>query len=276
MEVSIIQASLIAILGYMGTLMTPWLLGCTGGWYTVGRPLVSGMLIGLVLGDVKTGVLVGAAVQTVFIAMVTPGGTMPTDLNAAAFIGVGLGIVSVKSGASVEAATAVATACGAVGIVLHNSLCVFNSIFNQRAIKGIATGDEKLFLRNHWIWPQIALFISRAVPTFLVLYYGQGVATMIIETFPAESYVMRVLSVLGGLLPAIGVGLLIKNLVKKSIDLLPVLLGFTLVAAVGVNMISLAIIAAYFAYQSYQKNVAIPAMAASGDMDDDDDLGEVL
>lgn len=59
MDVTIFQAILIGILSYLGTLMSPWLLGCTGGWYTIGRPLVSGMLIGLILGDVRTGILVG-------------------------------------------------------------------------------------------------------------------------------------------------------------------------------------------------------------------------
>ncbi|WP_239504538.1 PTS sugar transporter subunit IIC [Providencia stuartii] len=42
------------------------------------------------LGDVQAGIIIGAAVQIVFIAMITPGGAMPTDLNVAAYIGVGL------------------------------------------------------------------------------------------------------------------------------------------------------------------------------------------
>lgn len=145
MDVTIFQAILIGILSYLGTLMSPWLSGCTGGWYTIGRPLVSGMLIGLILGDVRTGILVGAAVQTVFIAMVTPGGAMPTDLNAAVFIGVGLSVVAVKDGATVEAATSIATACGAAGIILHNGIAVFNSIFNERALQAVSTGNEKQF-----------------------------------------------------------------------------------------------------------------------------------
>ena len=274
MDVTIFQAILIGILSYLGTLMSPWLLGCTGGWYTIGRPLVSGMLIGLILGDVRTGILVGAAVQTVFIAMVTPGGAMPTDLNAAVFIGVGLSVVAVKDGATVEAATSIATACGAAGIILHNGIAVFNSIFNERALQAVSTDNEKQFLRNHWVWPQIALLISRAVPTFLTLYYGQGVATWIIQTFPSDSYIMRVLSCLGGLLPAIGVGLLVKGLVKKPSDLLAVLLGFTLVAALSVNMISLTIIAGFFAYQKFASDSKQAIVA--GVSVDDDDMDEVL
>ena len=273
MEISLIQALLIGVLSYMGTLMSPWLLGCIGGWYVLGRPLISGLLIGLVLGDVQTGIIVGAAVQTVFIAMVTPGGTMPTDLNAASFIGVGLGIAAVKSGSTVEAAVSIATAMGAVGIILHNGVAILNTGFNERALKAIEAGNEKSFLRNHWVFPQLLLLASRLIPTFLVLYYGQDVATWIINTFPSGSYVMRVLTVLGGLFPAIGVGLLVKNLVNKTGDLILIAFGFTLVSAVGVNMVSLSIIAGFVAFLTYQREEKTVTATA---VEDDFDLEEEL
>jgi len=79
----IIEATLIGILCYLGALSSPWLLGLTGGWYLITRPLISGMLVGIILGDIKTGIMIGVAVQAVYIAMVTPGGSMPADLNFA-------------------------------------------------------------------------------------------------------------------------------------------------------------------------------------------------
>src|SRR6266699_3234479 len=63
------QAALIGLLCYLGALTTPWALGTTGGWYVLTRPLVAGFLCGLILGDVKTGVLIGIAVQGVCIAI---------------------------------------------------------------------------------------------------------------------------------------------------------------------------------------------------------------
>ncbi len=33
------QAVLISLLCYLGALGTPWLMGLTGGWYTISRPL---------------------------------------------------------------------------------------------------------------------------------------------------------------------------------------------------------------------------------------------
>lgn len=55
----IIEATLIGILCYLGALSSPWLLGLTGGWYLITRPLISGMLVGIILGDIKTGIMIG-------------------------------------------------------------------------------------------------------------------------------------------------------------------------------------------------------------------------
>ena len=248
MEVNIFQAILIGLFAYLGSLSVPWALGLTGGWYTLTRPIVSGLVIGLVLGDVTTGILVGVAVQVVFIALVTPGGQMPQDLNAAAYIGVTLGILAVDGGATIEAAVAIATAVGAVGTIFHNFMMVTNSFWNHRAHAAIEKKDYKGMMRNHFIWPQVVQFGYRFIPTALVVYFGATLATNIIEFFPVDSFTMRTLTALGGMLPAVGVAILLRQVTNKDIELIYFLLGFTFIAVLGVNMIALAIIGAFFAY----------------------------
>lgn len=251
MTINITQALIIGILAYLGSLSVPWFFGLSGGWYTLSRPLVSGLLIGIILGDVQTGILVGIAVQVVYIALVTPGGAMPQDLNSAAYIGVALGVVAVKGGATIGAAIAIATAVGAVGTIFHNFMMISNSFWNHRAMVAIKKGDYVSLKFNHYYGPQLTQFCYRFIPTFLVLYYGSGLATKIIEMFPVTSFVMRTLTALGGLLPAVGVGILITIVIKKDIEIVELLLGFTLVAALKMNMISVAIVAAFFAFLHY-------------------------
>lgn len=251
MEINVIQALLIGVLSYLGSLSCPWALGLTGGWYTLSRPLVSGFLIGLILNDVQTGIIVGIAVQVVFIALVTPGGQMPQDLNAAAYIGVTLGILTVKQGGTIESAVAIATAVGAIGTIFHNFMMFTNTFFNTRAMFAIRKGDFKGLTLNHWILPQIAQACYRIIPTFIVLYLGQSYANQIIEMFPVDSFVMKTLTALGGMLPAVGVAILLKQVTKKDIDLIRFLFGFVLVAVLGINMISLAIVGAFFAYSHF-------------------------
>lgn len=270
MHISVVQAIIIGIFAYLGSLSVPWFLGLTGGWYTLTRPLISGFIIGLVLGDVTTGILVGVAVQVVYIALVTPGGQMPQDLNSAAYIGVALGVMAVKGGASVASAVAIATAVGAVGTVFHNFMMLSNSFWNHRAAAAIEKGDYKGLTFNHYVGPQATQFLYRFIPTFLVVYFGSSIATNIINYFPVTSFVMRTLTALGGMLPAVGVAILLRQVMKKDIEIIQFLVGFTLIAVLKINMISLAIIGGFFAYMHFMYTA--PKAAASTISEEEEEL----
>ncbi|GAA0737632.1 PTS sugar transporter subunit IIC [Clostridium oceanicum] len=275
MEVNVIQALLIAVLAYLGSLSVPWFFGLTGGWYVLSRPIVSGFLIGIILGDVTTGIIVGVAVQVVFIALVTPGGQMPQDLNAAAYIGVALAIMSVKGGATVGSAVAIATAVGAVGTIFHNFMMVTNSYWNHRAISCIEKGDTKGLEFNHYIGPQITTLLLRAIPTFIVVYYGSSIAKNIINLFPTTSFVMRMLTALGGMLPAVGVAILLRQVTKKDYELIYFLFGFALIASLKLNMISLAIVGTFFALLNFKYTAKPTAVAANNNSLVEDDEEEL-
>ena len=87
---TLFQALLIGLFAYLGSKRTPWFFGVTGGWNMIGRPLVAGLIVGIILGDVTNGVIAGAMVQALFIGQITPGGAMPADVNWAAYIGIPL------------------------------------------------------------------------------------------------------------------------------------------------------------------------------------------
>ena len=71
------------LLGIFASLSSmPGMGGSSIGNYTLGRPLIGGLISGLILGDVTTGIMVGVALQVVYIALVTPGGTVSADVRA--------------------------------------------------------------------------------------------------------------------------------------------------------------------------------------------------
>ena len=71
--------------------------GTTVGNYTLGRPLVAGLIVGIIMGDIQSGILVGAAIQVVYIALVTSGGTVSTDVRAVSYIGIPLAVSAQRS-----------------------------------------------------------------------------------------------------------------------------------------------------------------------------------
>ena len=95
MEISWIQAALLGLFACLSSM--PGLGGTSFGNYTLGRPLVGGLVCGIILGDITSGILVGAAMQVVYIALVTPGGTVSADVRAVSYIGIPLAMVALHS-----------------------------------------------------------------------------------------------------------------------------------------------------------------------------------
>ncbi|MCI1880608.1 MAG: PTS sugar transporter subunit IIC [Sporolactobacillus sp.] len=233
------QAVIISLLCYLGAFSTPWLLGVTGGWYTLSRPLVSGFLIGIVLGDVTQGIIIGIAVQAVYIALVTPGGQMPADLNYVAYPAIALALLS---HASTGVAVTLATTIGVIGTIVFNMFQVLNSYWNHQAEKAIHEGDEKSFHFNTIWGPQLLNFVLRFIPSFLVIFFGAGFARKLLSSMP--QYLIDVMTYLGGALPALGIVILLSVVIKKNYMLIFFLLGFVAIVFTKLNMIALAILAA--------------------------------
>lgn len=130
MTINWIQA---AILGLFACLCSnSCMAGQAVGNYTIGRPLVGGLVCGIILGDLKLGIACGVAMQLVYIALVTPGGTVSADVRAISYIGIPLAMVAISTkgldplgGSAADLAKSVGTLVGTIGTVLFYSvLCV--------------------------------------------------------------------------------------------------------------------------------------------------------
>lgn len=263
----VFEAALIGILCYLGSLSSPWLLGVTGGWYLITRPLVSGMLVGLILGDMQTGIIIGVAVQAVYIAMVTPGGSMPADLNFVAFPAIALGILS---GKGAEVAVALAATIGIAGTVLFNAMLVLNSWWNHRADVALEKGDERGVYLNSAIWPQVTNFLMRFVPTFIAVYFGAQYISAFMDSLP--HIVLSTMNVLGGILPAVGIAILLKQIIKSYSMLIYFLVGFICIVFLKLNMVALVIVGALLAliHYNYKPEPQVASAARPGDDDEDE------
>jgi len=230
------QAALIALVGYMGWLATPWLGGVPIGWYVFGRPLIAGTLVGLILGDIKTGMIIGATINALYIGAITPGGAMAADLNFAGYVGTAL---AMATGVSPEMAVTLAVPLGLIGTFswqLFATVSVFFSHMAERYVERANTRGLTFMLMGA---PQIVAFILRFVPAFLVLYYGAPIAEQLVAFIP--NWLTKALTVIGGMLPALGMAVLLKMLVKRVIYIGFFLLGFLAVATLKLSILSVAI-----------------------------------
>ena len=131
MVINAFQAALLGLFACLASM--PGLGGTSIGNYTLGRPLVAGLVVGIILGDITDGILVGMAIQVVYIALVTPGGTVSADVRAACYIGIPLALIAVKAqgldAGSAEAAalaTSLGATCGTLGAILFYGTATIN------------------------------------------------------------------------------------------------------------------------------------------------------
>jgi PTS system mannose-specific IIC component len=231
------QAMLIGLFAYLGRNQVPWLFGTTGGWYGIGRPLVAGAIIGLILGDVKTGVLCGVAVQALYIGQITPGGALPSDLNLAAYVGIPLAMVA---GGSPETAVALAIPLGALGVGLHNFTMTTQSVFAHRADKYAKIGSAKGIRLMNVSGTSIS-FVERFFIVTLSCYFGATFANNLLNSLP--EVVLNFLAVGGKMLPALGFAILLKQIIHEKWMIALFIVGWAITSSFALTTSTLVIIA---------------------------------
>ncbi|MBZ2159314.1 PTS sugar transporter subunit IIC [Streptococcus australis] len=278
MTVSWIQAILLGIFASLSSM--PGMGGTSIGNYTLGRPLVGGLISGLILGDVTTGIMVGVALQVVYIALVTPGGTVSADVRAISYIGIPLSILFVHANnITGEAAIAVAAApigaaVGTIGTVLFYGTATMNLLWQHIGWKAVEEGNFKKLYAVDWVYPWISHFLFSFLPTMIITKYGENMVDLMKQYLPMDGYWMKALFTVGALLPCVGIAILLKQIVTEVRDFIPFFVGFTLAKSLGLNLVASAVVSLIFAVIYYELEViktmkVVPAGA--NDFDDDEE-----
>ena len=240
----IFPAFICGLFCYLGAIECANPLGTTGSFYCLGRPLVAGLIVGLAFGDVTQGILCGVAVQAVFIANLSTGGATNSEITYASYGGIGLAMAATKDPAL--AVTLAVLVGNTFGLVFYNLRMAGYSVFNNKALEAAQAGSTKGVTLWHLVIPQIRTFLLRFVPVFVAIIAGEGVVNDIANNAP--EIVTHTISVLGGILPALGIGMLMNIVVKEKIQLVFFFLGFALFAFAGLGTIPVVFIAATVAY----------------------------
>ena len=275
MEISWIQAILLGLCACLSSM--PGMGGSSIGNYTLGRPLVGGLVCGLILGDITTGILVGCAMQVVYIALVTPGGTVSADVRAVSYIGIPLAMAALSSyglDAATSEGTALATSfgtmVGTLGTVLFYGTATINLVWQHMGWRAVEKRQyKKLYLIDMGL-PWISHLICSFIPTVIMCKLGADVVEMIKTALPMDGLAMKTLFTVGSLLPCVGIAILLKQIVKKATDFIPFLFGVVLAASLGVNLVSATVIAGMFAIITYKLKLLL-LTKNSGAADDDDE-----
>jgi len=218
-----------------------WFAEKLGGTPMVIRPIVVSPLVGLALGDLQTGVLVGATLELVFLGAIQIGGAVPPDV----LVGAGLGTAfAIMNNAGADVALALALPIAIVAQSLKIVVFIIRSSFMDYAMKLAENADFKgLYTLNiAGLLLQCAMYFAVA---FLAISLGSDAVTGFIGVIP--TWVMKGLDVAGKLLPAVGFALLLQPMISMK-NVIYFVLGFVLVAYLKLPVLGITILGIATAY----------------------------
>lgn len=240
MNVNILQAFLIGVVYYFGISGTPWLT--SNNSMAIMRPMVSGTLVGLILGNPVQGCIIGSAINLPYLAFITAGGTVPMDPGIAGTLGTALGLLS---GVSPTAAAALAIPLGLLGTVIWSVHMTVDISFVHMADTAAEKGNIDRINFLHVVPPQIFLAVITITPVMTAVYFGSGYVTGLVEIL--EGKPLEILGLIGGILPALGIAMNLKTLNSDGV-LVFFVLGFMFSMYSGLGILPISIFAAILSY----------------------------
>ncbi|ASL94249.1 PTS N-acetylgalactosamine transporter subunit IIC [Serratia sp. OLHL2] len=174
------------------------------------RPVVMGPLVGLILGDVYTGLLVGGTLELVWMGMVPLAGAQPPNVVIGGVIGTAFAILT-KADPKVAIGVAVPFSIAVQGCI--TLLFTLFSPMMHRCDRMVKALNWRGIERVNYLGIGI-LFIFYFVVAFLPIYFGADAASAMVQKAPG--WLLDGLAVAGGMMPAIGFSLLMKVMMKKT------------------------------------------------------------
>jgi len=231
------------------------------------RPLVACTLVGLVLGDIKTGIILGGTLEMLALGWMNVGAAMAPDAALASVISAILVIIGKQS---IGAGIAIAIPIAAAGQVLTIFVRTITVFFQHLADKYAETGNTRGIEMCH-ILGLLLQGIRVAVPAAIVgALAGTDAVNAMLASIPPV--ITRGLQVSGGFIVVVGYAMVINMMNIKS--LMPFFfIGFLIAAFTNVNLIgfgAVGVICAIFHIQSISNQSKAVVAGGLDDIDDSD------
>ncbi|WP_276674331.1 PTS sugar transporter subunit IIC [Collinsella stercoris] len=227
------------------------------------RPIVVCPLLGLILGDLQTGLALGASIEALFMGSVSIGAYIPPDATSA---GVLCTAYVILLGLDTEVAVGLAMPIGTLVLALSSLFQPITNWLLSFVPKFAAEGNGAKLTALHFF---IALYVAPVyfAVIFFAVYLGSDAVAWITNTIP--EFVLNGFGAAANILPVMGFAMLLRLIYRK--ELLPFLfLGFLMTSYMGVPVLGVSLIAIIIAVLMLGIFGNKPAAAQIEGADDDD------
>ena len=253
------QAILIGLIAAFGK------FDCQLGTLYAFRPIALCPLVGLVLGDLQTGLAVGASLELLFMGSISIGAYVPPNETVGGVLACAFAI---QLGQGTETAIALAMPIAVLALTIGNITDAGFSIIVDIADKCAAKGNLKGIYAMHFLIGLTGIIMAFLLCS-LSFYLGADAIQGLLDFIPP--FVLAGFGVAANILPAMGFAMLGRLVLTKQ--LVPFyFLGFLLCSYANVPVLGVALIAIIIGIDKFDLlglGGAQPQLSAEGDEDDD-------
>ncbi|MGQ7321305.1 PTS mannose/fructose/sorbose/N-acetylgalactosamine transporter subunit IIC [Streptococcus suis] len=271
---------------------------------SAGSPVFAGFISGLIMGDMATGLAIGASLQLMVLGVGTFGGASRIDATSGAVLATAF---SVSQGIDPELAVSTIAVPVAALLVYTDIAGRFSTTFFAHRVDAAIERFDYAGIERNYLLGAIPWALSRALPVFLALAFGGGFVEAMVNTIEQYKWIAAGLTLAARMLPGLGFAILLHYLpLKRNLHYLAV--GFALTAMLtvlygnvsalggavagivgtlpedagvafvnnfkGLSMIGIAIVGAFLSvlhFKNSQKvTVVAPSHSESGEIEDDE------
>ncbi|CYV19657.1 phosphotransferase system%2C mannose/fructose/N-acetylgalactosamine-specific component IIC [Streptococcus suis] len=271
---------------------------------SAGSPVFAGFITGLIMGDMTTGLAIGASLQLMVLGVGTFGGASRIDATSGAVLATAF---SVSQGIDPELAVATIAVPVAALLVYTDIAGRFSTTFFAHRVDAAIERFDYAAIERNYLLGAIPWALSRALPVFLALAFGGEFVDAMVKTIEQYQWIANGLTLAARMLPGLGFAILLHYLpLKRNLHYLAV--GFALTAMLtvlygnvsalggavagivgtlpedagvsfvnnfkGLSMIGIAIVGAFLSvihFKNSQKvTVVAPSNSESGEIEDDE------
>lgn len=271
---------------------------------SAGSPVFAGFITGLIMGDMTTGLAIGASLQLMVLGVGTFGGASRIDATSGAVLATAF---SVSQGIDPELAVATIAVPVAALLVYTDIAGRFSTTFFAHRVDAAIERFDYAGIERNYLLGAIPWALSRALPVFLALAFGGEFVDAMVKTIEQYQWIANGLTLAARMLPGLGFAILLHYLpLKRNLHYLAV--GFALTAMLtvlygnvsalggavagivgtlpedagvsfvnnfkGLSMIGIAIVGAFLSvihFKDSQKvTVVAPSNSESGEIEDDE------
>lgn len=207
----------------------------------IGRPIVTGFLVGVLFGDIKQGLLMGATLELAFMGLMGVGATVPPDEIIGGILATALAL---KNGYGVSVALTLVLPIATLGLLVKNLLYVV--VFPAMTHKADHLSDEGKIKAagNMHLWAALTRILVMTLVTTISFALGSGLVKAFVQIIPKA--LIDGITITTEILPAVGFAMLINMSFSKSVAPF-FFLGFVCSAYLKLDMVAASIIGAIFA-----------------------------